>query len=180
VTSHEVSRILLYNIPALLLILHLLLRDFSPREAGFARPDRHDALTAVLALAGLLVAAALLSLTAKNVAAGDALPIPEAPRGALQWLLMLGAAITTAYLEETYFRAYLLTRFGHAGIARAPRILVSVLLFSFCHLYEGTWGILNAVAAGCILALLYERRQSVHGIAWAHAAYNALVYATGF
>jgi len=133
----------------------------------------------LLALAGLLIAAALLSLTAKTFTRNSVLPIPESPRGALQWLVMFGAALTTAYLEETYFRAYLLTRFSHAGISRLPRILVSVLLFSLCHLYEGSWGILNAVVAGFILAVLYERRPSVHGIAWAHAAYNALVYAAG-
>jgi len=179
VSATEITRILLYNVPGFLLIIALLFRDFSPPEAGFPRPGRKDALTAALVFISLVVLAALLSGAAKLFTGFQNLPIPEAPRGIAQWLVMLSAAVTTAYLEEAYFRAYVLTRLSHAGITVLPRVLVSVGLFSLCHLYEGAWGIANAGLAGLLLAVVYERRQSVHGIAWAHAAYNALVYAAG-
>jgi len=53
------------------------------------------------------------------------------------------------------------------------------VLFSLCHVYEGPWGILNAVLAGIILSLLFIRFRSLHGIAWAHGAYNIFVYTMG-
>jgi membrane protease YdiL (CAAX protease family) len=82
-------------------------------------------------------------------------------------------------LEETYFRYDLSTRFHEAGIPDIPGIGVSVLLFSLCHVYEGLWGTLNAAFAGSILFLVYRRYGALHGIAWAHGCYNALIYAMG-
>jgi membrane protease YdiL (CAAX protease family) len=61
----------------------------------------------------------------------------------------------------------------------AIRVLFSTVLFSLCHIYEGPWGILNAVLAGIFLSVLFNRYRSIHGIAWAHAAYNMFVYTIG-
>ncbi|MDR1949246.1 MAG: CPBP family intramembrane metalloprotease [Spirochaetaceae bacterium] len=54
-----------------------------------------------------------------------------------------------------------------------------MILFSLCHLYEGFWGVLNALFAGVLLALVFRRYRSLHGIAWAHGLYNAFIYAFG-
>lgn len=180
----ELSRILLYDLPALLLILYLFLRG-RPSAARpfaappFAAPSKDDLLWAGLSLAALLGIAGGLSLLSAVLSDTEALPAVSAPRGLASWLLMPLASLSTGYLEETYFRAYLLTRFEEAGLGRLRSIAVSSLLFALCHLYEGPWGVVNAAAAGLVLSHIFYKRRSVHGIAWAHGLYNALVYATG-
>jgi membrane protease YdiL (CAAX protease family) len=92
---------------------------------------------------------------------------------------MVIVCFATGYLEETYFRAYLFVRLSEAGLDEMKCIVVSVVLFSLCHIYEGFWGVFNAAVAALILSVAFLRRKSVHGPAWAHAAYNALVYMNG-
>ena len=58
-------------------------------------------------------------------------------------------------------------------------VVISTLLFSSCHVYEGPWGFLNAALSGSVLALVFLRFRSLHGISIAHALYNILVYAVG-
>jgi membrane protease YdiL (CAAX protease family) len=123
--------------------------------------------------------AAVLSLASKLLGMGEDIPMVGAPRGLPAWLLMVLGGIATGYTEETFFRAYLFLRLGEAGIGRKQMVLVSVTLFALCHLYEGPWGIINAAGAGIIFSLAYFKGNSVHGVAWAHGAYNILVYAMG-
>jgi len=46
-------------------------------------------------------------------------------------------------------------------------------------LYEGPWGFLNAALSGTVLAFVFLRFRSLHGISAAHALYNILVYVLG-
>ena len=89
------------------------------------------------------------------------------------------SCILTGYLEESFFRFYLLQKLEVCGALVLPRIFFATLLFAYCHAYEGLWGVLNAVLAGLLLSVLFERYRSLHGIAIAHAFYNAFVYAMG-
>jgi membrane protease YdiL (CAAX protease family) len=103
-------------------------------------------------------------------------PRLEAPQSLLAWLVVFGSCLGTGYLEESYFRLYLLLRLEEAGIGIRKGVFLSCLLFSLCHKYEGPWGVLQAALAGIVLSLVFIRRHSFHGIAWAHGAYNGLVY----
>jgi membrane protease YdiL (CAAX protease family) len=96
------------------------------------------------------------------------------PQGPLAVAVMILSCLGTAYLEETYFRFYLFRQLGKSGPAKAA--LVSSLLFALCHLYEGPFGALNAFLAGLLLFYIFTRSRSLHGIAWAHGAYNIFVY----
>jgi membrane protease YdiL (CAAX protease family) len=58
-------------------------------------------------------------------------------------------------------------------------IFVSTAFFSLCHLYEGPWGVINAVLAGLLLSLVYIHYGALHGLAWAHGLYNIFIYASG-
>jgi membrane protease YdiL (CAAX protease family) len=89
------------------------------------------------------------------------------------------SCLSTGYLEESYFRYYLLGKLEDFGLSPLVSILMGVLLFSFCHLYEGPWGVLNAFLAGTLLSLIFVRFRSLHGIALAHGLYNIFVYAIG-
>lgn len=173
-SAEELSRVLLHDLPALALVLFVS-RGSLP-EDPFAQPKRSDALYA----AGGFVALVLISSTAgyassffPGEAAGGYL---EAPTDFAGWAAALASCAVTGYLEESYFRAYLLRKLESFGVARFRAIFISVALFSLCHLYEGAWGILNATLAGAALSFLFLRSGTVHAAAWAHAAYNMFVY----
>jgi membrane protease YdiL (CAAX protease family) len=103
---------------------------------------------------------------------------PVLPAGPGQWLAVIVLCMGSGYLEESYFRLYLLGRFTAGGLGPWKSLLLSTLLFAFCHVYEGPWGALNAAAAGLILSRIFLRHRSLHGIAWAHGLYNTAVYVT--
>ncbi|MDR3342275.1 MAG: CPBP family intramembrane metalloprotease [Treponema sp.] len=176
----ELNRILIYDIPSLALIWYLVLRAKSFRDWGMVRPRFHDFLSFIIALPGILLTSfciSALSSVFDGIIAGIPVSSPvETPHGLVQWLIMAVSCMSTGYLEESYFRYYLVQRLEDAGIGQGRRIFLSCLFFSLCHLYEGPWGVLNAALAGMLLSLVFMRQKSLHGIAWAHGAYNAFVY----
>lgn len=171
-------RILGYTIPALLLIGYfLVLRGGKARLPG--HPRSADFLSLAMALPGLLATGLFISLVSSVFSTKGASLTVEAPKGPLPVIVMIVSCLSTGYLEEFYFRYYLSLRFKQAGINYVSGIILSVLLFSFCHIYEGPWGVLNAFLAGILLSLVYKKYRALHGIAWAHGIYNAFIYLNG-
>ncbi|QQO08033.1 CPBP family intramembrane glutamic endopeptidase [Breznakiella homolactica] len=176
----ELNRIVVRNVPALALIWYMLL---TRRERGEPVPRLvpriKDLIPAGIGFIG--VSAAAFSLAALGTFSGQlpSGPAVGSPRGIVPWIVTILACASTGYMEESYFRVYLFSRLSRAGLGTAAVAAVSTLLFSLCHLYEGPWGFLNALLSGLILSAVYARTRSVHGIAWAHGAYNILVYALG-
>jgi membrane protease YdiL (CAAX protease family) len=182
--NQEINRITTFNIPSLLLIWYLL-RIQGKAGARYLRPQFYDIVSLLLGLPGLLAIGFSLSRISSLFAGIPTLPPPqvEAPRNLLQWIIMPISCLSTGYLEESYFRYYLLIRFWGSGkTARKTAsfgVILSVVLFSLSHFYEGFWGVLNALFAGLLLAFIFRRYRSIHGIAWAHGLYNACIYAMG-
>ena len=174
----ELSNTLTYTIPALALIWYLILEKKS--LPGFIQlmPERRDLRPFFIGFPALTLIGLVLSLVMTNFSVLMP-PRVEAPAGVIGWIIMLFSCGATGYLEESFFRFYLLKKMEEWSYLLWLRILLSVLLFAFCHLYEGPWGILNSALAGLLLAVLFERYRSFHGIAWAHGAYNAFVYFMG-
>jgi membrane protease YdiL (CAAX protease family) len=175
--SRELNRILIYNLPALALIWYLLLRPETGRGRRIPGFSCQDLWSLLAALPALLLTALSISLAVSllnEIAGGTGPASPPAKISA--WMLIILSCLSTGYLEESFFRYYLhkkLIRFG----LDAPRfILVSTVLFSLCHIYEGPWGVMNACFAGLLLALIFARFRALHGIALAHGLYNLLVY----
>ncbi|MDR1443634.1 MAG: CPBP family intramembrane metalloprotease, partial [Treponema sp.] len=100
----------------------------------------------------------------------------EGPGNITGLAALVFSCVSTGYLEEGYFRYYLEEKTGELGLGPRAFLLISVVLFSFCHVYEGPWGTMNSVLAAVILALIYIRFHSLHGIALAHGFYNLVVY----
>jgi membrane protease YdiL (CAAX protease family) len=98
------------------------------------------------------------------------------PNGLSGWFTASLSCFCTAYLEESYFRFYLFKKMENSGIPESSYIFISASLFAFCHFYEGIAGTVNAFLAGLALAFTFARTKALHGIAWAHGAYNVLVY----
>jgi len=172
----ELYRIFMYNLPSLALLWYLIYRG--PRfRLRSVKPHKDDLVAAAICLPALMLtglSVALISPQFSGIPQGAAV-IP--PSGLLTWLVLIFSCITTGYLEESYFRYYLLTRHEDLGIGPFRAVLVSTLLFAICHIYEGPWGFLNAVLSGFLLGFIFLRYKSLHGIAVAHGMYNVFVYA---
>lgn len=139
-------------------------------------PRVRDIVLFPLSMAGLI----LIGLGVSGIAslAGYPAPVPQtaAPEGFSEWAVLGASCLGTGYLEEGFFRFCLIRRLETAGLRRRTALFIAVLLFGACHLYEGPWGILNALLGGLSLSLVAVNTNTIHGLAWAHAGYNAFVY----
>ena len=178
----ELGRTLTYTLPSLALLWYIISdkRGFSALETE--KPRKQDLLPFAAGLPGLIIIGVGVSFLVSQFSGITALvppPMVEAPGSIPGWIVMVLSCLGTGYLEESYFRYYLLTWLERYIDKTVFKILFSTALFSLCHIYEGPWGILNAILAGVLLSLLFIRYRSLHGIAWAHGAYNIFVYAMG-
>ena len=175
----EMVRIFLYNIPSLALVWYLLLKVKSLKEWGVTLPGKRDLVPAGIALPALILIGLAISLASRHF---DEVPSGSRflpPQDVASWIILIVSCISTAYLEESFFRFYLLSKRREMGLGSHRAVLVSVVLFSLCHVYEGPWGFLNAALSGVVLAFVFLRFRSLHGIAFAHAMYNLLAYILG-
>ena len=181
-TFRELGRTLTYTIPSIALVWYIIgkkkLSAFISR--GFRKKDL---IAFAFGLSGLiLISLAISFLVSYILYHYDFIPTPpiiEAPVNAAGWTVLAFSCLGTGYLEESFFRYYLLTKY-EKSIPQIPvRVIFSTFLFSICHIYEGPGGFVNAVLAGILLSALFIRYKSLHGIAWAHCAYNVFVYVMG-
>ena len=180
--ARELSRTLTYTIPAIALIWYLISDKKGLSAIKTEKPQKQDILTFSVGLPGLILTGLCISFLVMLFSGNQGLTPPpkvEAPVNIPGWIVMVFSCLGTGYLEESYFRYYLLTTLEKSLPRASLRIIISTALFSFCHVYEGPWGIFNAVLAGLILSFLFIRYRSLHGIAWAHGAYNMFVYIMG-
>ena len=89
------------------------------------------------------------------------LPAFAATRSIGELVLALILVIVIALVEETIFRGYLILRFK--ALAESPILLalISAVIFSLGHGYEGTAGVITVGYMGFIFALIYLWRQSL-------------------
>ena len=175
----EIARIVSYSIPSLLLVWYLMLKIKPLKEWGITLPRKRDIIPATLAFSALFLIGLTISLVSPHINRIPASPRFLPPRTIFPWVILVVSCFSTAYLEETFFRMYLLSKRKEMRIGPHRAILLSTLLFSICHVYEGPWGFLNAALSGVVLAFVFVRFQSLHGVAVAHALYNILVFVLG-
>ena len=173
----EVARIVLYSVPSLLLVWYLMLKAKGLQEWGITAIKRKDGISAGLAFPALFLIGLTISLISPHVSEIPAAPRFLPPETALSWGILALSCTVSAYLEESYFRVYLLSKREEMGLGTYRAVLVSALMFAVCHAYEGPWGFLNSALSGTLLAFIYLRFRSLHGIAVAHALYNMVAYA---
>jgi membrane protease YdiL (CAAX protease family) len=164
---------LLFRLPGLFIIARL------SGTADFFRFGRRDIGCFAPAFPAVFLCGFAVSLTARASGLFPAEPL-LLPDGAANLAGAIFSAVTAAFLEEGYFRAYLIPRLQKAGAGVRESAAASVLLFALCHIYEGPWGALNAAAAGAVLSFFFIRYRSFYGVALAHALYNACAYAVMF
>ncbi|MCL2478767.1 MAG: CPBP family intramembrane metalloprotease [Treponema sp.] len=175
----QMLRLFTYSIPALGLIWYLVLEKKSFFVQRPIKPQKKDLFSFIPGFFGLILIGAGITFLISRFSPSTVPPVIEPPSDIPGWIVMFFSCLGTGYLEESFFRFYLLQKLKDWIPLLPLRVLFSVLLFAFCHGYEGPWGVVNAVLAGLLLSVLFEKYKTLHGIAWAHALYNVFVYITG-
>jgi membrane protease YdiL (CAAX protease family) len=95
-------------------------------------------------------------------------------KGKANVFLVFLLCLSTGYLEESFFRLYLVEKLKYLGVAFA--VGISAVLFAFFHIWEGPFGVFNAALSAVFLSRIYLSNKSIHPIALAHSTYNFLIY----
>ena len=172
---NEIIKILFYFIPSIALIWYLLIKSWK-LEFWAVRPGRKDLTACLVTFPVLLITGFIISYISSAVNGASAQTTLYSPGNSAEWIILCFSCIFSAYLEESFFRFYLLKKREELNLNATSALMLSVALFSICHIYEGPWGFLNAVLSGTFLAFIFLRYNSLHGIAIAHALYNISVY----
>lgn len=171
----ELTRILTYTLPSLALIWYLLLKHKKASEWGI-KPGKKDLISAVFTFPCLMITGFAIAFISPYISEQTIQITLRTPSGVFEWIILGLSCTAAAYLEESFFRFYLLSRRKELKLKASYALVFSVALFSICHLYEGPWGFLNAVLSGTLLSFMFLRYKSLHGIAISHALYNFAVY----
>jgi len=174
-TTVELARIFLYSIPSLALIWYLLLK-VKKAEDWDILPGKKDLVSGFVALLCLFITGSVIAFVSLHIDGTSAQVFLYSPSTFMEWVVLCFSCIFAAYLEESFFRFYILARRDELKLNAPSAMVVSVALFSICHIYEGPWGFLNAALSGTFLCFLFLRYKSLHGIAVGHALYNISVY----
>jgi membrane protease YdiL (CAAX protease family) len=132
--------------------------DLLPADIGFRATDQLGTLVALgLGVTGALAALILLLLwlqTKRGWPETDELTaiLPETRR---EKLLFLAVAVTAGFCEEALYRGFAITRLATVAGGVWSAAIVSTVIFSVGHVYQGAVGMLRAGALGAILALMF-------------------------
>ncbi|MDA3950767.1 MAG: type II CAAX endopeptidase family protein [Spirochaeta sp.] len=85
--------------------------------------------------------------------------------------------LTVAWVEELFFRAYMILRLRQLHARRGVAIVIAALLFAVGHGYQGVLALVFAFSAGMILGILWVRRPSLIAFTLGHGAYNIVALA---
>jgi membrane protease YdiL (CAAX protease family) len=171
----EVKRIGFYIVPSFALIWYLMFKERKPRAWGII-PCVKDITAGFTTLFCLLIIGFAVAFVSSHIGGAPAQTMLFSPTTALGWVTLCTSCLLGAYLEESFFRFYILSRRNELGLTATSALVLSVALFSICHIYEGAWGFLNAVLSGTVLCFIFLRYKTIHGIAIAHAMYNIAIY----
>ena len=176
--SAELLKIILYYLPSLALIWYLIYKPLTENLSALAlfRFGKNDLVSGIITLPGLLIIGTGITVFSSHIDGSAAQISLHSPSTAAEWIILCIICIFSAYLEESYFRYYLLTKRKEFNLNSVSALALSVILFSVCHLYAGPWSFLNAVICAVFLGCVFLRFRSLHGIAIAHAMYNVFAF----
>ncbi|WP_461248434.1 CPBP family intramembrane glutamic endopeptidase, partial [Treponema sp. R6D11] len=174
-TTTELINIFAYFLPASILIWRLIFKA-QTMEIWAVKPGKKDLLAFIITFPCLLITGFFATIIGSYISGTAENITLNLPSTTTEWALLSITCLLSAYLEESYFRFYLLSKREEFNLNAASALALSVILFSICHIYEGPWGFLNAVISGTILGFVFLRYNSFHGIAIAHTMYNISVY----
>lgn len=156
---------ILQNLALLSLILYFVWRNGEPFKAlgwTFRNGWREVALGVGLFLPFFLVISVLQNaLRGAGFSAPESPPSYLIPTGFMEILLAWVFLVVVAVTEETIFRGYLLLRFQALLQNPSMAVLLSAVIFSIGHGYQGSAGVITVVIIGLIFAVIYLWRGSL-------------------
>ncbi len=156
----------LRDLSLIALILFFLWRNSEPVSSMgwiFKKPWNEVALAIVLFVPlslGIAWIENLLRLAGLSV---PSKPLPSflTAKGPTEYLLAVLLVGIVAFAEETIFRGYLILRLKEITASRGLAALLSAILFSLGHGYEGSAGVITVGLMGLVFAFIYLWRQSL-------------------
>jgi len=171
--SAGIIRIILNYIPSLALIWFIIIKNWKI-EYWIIKPGRKDMISGLLTLPALLIIGFSIAFACSF--SGSAKTQTSDPINAALWIVICVSCFFSAYLEESFFRFYILTKREELNLSAPSALVFSAILFSLCHISAGPWGFLNAALSGLFLGFMFLRYNSLHGIAIAHGVYNITAF----
>lgn len=173
-------QLLATSLPQILLVVAFseMRREGSARRFGWSAPGTKDLLPTVAALLAVWAVVGVVSLAIGVIGGADGGVEPTVDWSFERTELIPLALVSTlaiGYREEIFYRAYIADRASEAGLDRRVALAAGAVLFAAGHLYQGVAGFVVALAIGLVLAEVYVRTGSLHGIAVAHGLYNFMV-----
>lgn len=168
--------ILIQNVPRILLLLYLMELDGENWADRFGlrwEPRRLPLETVGIALLLLLVSV-LTNLLSQTAGLGGEPPFKFNSPGSVTYVLSAFSLLSVGYMEELFFRSYAIRRLEELGLSPQLAVLLSAVLFSLGHVYQGARGLLFALLAGLLLGYLFSRVRRIHPLAVGHGVYNYL------
>ncbi len=165
-------QIWLTAIPQSGLIIYLVTRRTgSLKGIGLRKPGIGELLAIIPLVIGLfLCAAGSVALTRKVSELTDTGFWNLSNRRIIP--LLVPTCLVTGYSEEFFFRGYLISSMEEAGAKAGTAAVLSSLLFTAGHGYEGGAGLLLAFLAGLLLSAGFVKTRNIHTIGIAHGLYN--------
>jgi membrane protease YdiL (CAAX protease family) len=160
------SSVMLRDLALVSLIIFFLWRNGEPLEGlgwNFMNGWKDVALGIGLFLPMFFAAGWLDNALQAAGFSAPATPMPSflEARGRAELLLAFFLVIIVAIAEETIFRGYLLLRFRRVNLSPAWAAVLSAVIFSLGHGYEGTSGVATVGTMGLVFAVIYLWRQSL-------------------
>jgi len=161
------TAIILRDLSLVALIAFFLWRNGEPASRiGWTMPRKlgTDILLGALLFVFVLVSSSFVELAAK--AAGLSSPSTSLPgflsaKGQGQLVLASVLVAAVAVTEGTIFRGYLILRLNVVTGSSGSAVVLSSLIFSVGHGYEGTAGVATVAYMGLVFALVYLWRKSL-------------------
>ncbi|MCL2810057.1 MAG: CPBP family intramembrane metalloprotease [Treponema sp.] len=169
--SAELMKVFFYTIPALMLIWYLIVKA-KTIEIWIIKPGKKDFKAAFLTYPFLLITGSIISFVSLYFNEPSEKIILNSPSTGFEWVILCLSFVLSAYLEESFFRFYIITKRQELNLTAPAALFLSVVLFSVCHIGAGPWSFLNAVLCGAFFGFIFLRYNSFHGIAIAHFLYN--------
>jgi len=171
----ELSKLALYIVPSLAIIWYIIYRTWK-LEYWFLKPGKKDIISGLITFPCLIIIGSSVSLVSKYIGGSSPQITIHSPSTVSGWIILCLVCIFFAYLEDTFFRFYLLSKRKEMNLSATGALILSTALFSVCNISSGPWGFLNAALCGTLLGFMFLRYNSLHGIAVAHGLYNITSY----
>jgi membrane protease YdiL (CAAX protease family) len=159
-----VLSIIFRDLSLVFLILFFLWHNREPlQQIGwrFIRGYQDILLGVALFLPLFLFAGVLDSLLIRLGLSSVPSPVPPIPANLSGILLTLILVIVVAISEETIFRGYIILRLRSVTRGLPAAVILSAVIFSIGHGYQGNAGVITVGVLGLIYAIIYIWRQSL-------------------